>query len=62
MKKSRASRALKKLQLLISPFVQLEQSNAPGVRDLTDLTFNPMRLIKPTKCATFHVGCKQREA
>ena len=53
MKKSRAGRELKMSQLIVSPFTQLEQSNAPGEKDLTDLTFDPMRPINSTKRAVF---------
>ena len=52
--KSRASRALKMSQLLVSPFMPFEQSDSPNGRDPTDLTFDPMRPINPTKRAAFH--------
>ena len=55
LKKSRAGRALKKSHLLVSPFVQLEQPDAPGGRDLAYLTLDPMRPINSTMRAAFHV-------
>ena len=54
MKKSHAGRELKMSQLIVSPFTQLEQSDAPGEKDLTNLTFDPMRPINSTKRAAFH--------